>query len=114
MGNGKRSILIALFVLICITSVFSACKQCLFHKYGDWTVYKAPTCVEDGVERIVCTKCGKEKERRTIPKKGHTLVHEEGKDADCVSSGYKPYDHCSVCDYTTYEEIPAKGHSYGE
>ena len=114
MGNGKRSILIALFVLICVTSVFSACKQCLFHKYGDWTVYKAPTCVEDGVERIVCTKCGKEKERRAIPKKGHTLVHEEGKDADCVSSGYKPYDHCSVCDYTTYEEIPAKGHSYGE
>ena len=32
----------------------------------------------------------------------------------CTESGYEAYDTCSRCSYTTYAEIPAKGHSYGE
>ena len=40
----------------------------------------------------------------------HDLVHHEGIDATCTTPGYLPYDTCSRCDYTTFEEIPALDH----
>ena len=40
----------------------------------------------------------------------HDLVHHDGKDPTCTETGYKSYDTCTRCDYTTYEEIPALGH----
>lgn len=40
----------------------------------------------------------------------HSLTHYEGKDATCTEDGYKAYDVCSTCNYSTYEEIPATGH----
>ncbi|MBR6567449.1 MAG: hypothetical protein IKK60_02235, partial [Clostridia bacterium] len=30
----------------------------------------------------------------------------------CTEAGYEAYEYCSVCDYTTYKEIAATGHSY--
>ena len=44
---------------------------------------------------------------------GHDLVRHAGKAATCTKEGYKAYDTCSRCDYTTYEEIPALGHDFG-
>ena len=41
----------------------------------------------------------------------HDLVHVEAKEATCTEVGWNEYDECSRCDYTTYKEIPAKGHT---
>ena len=39
-------------------------------------------------------------------------MHHDGKAAACTEAGWEAYDTCSRCDYTTYKEIPATGHSY--
>ena len=41
----------------------------------------------------------------------HNLTEHEAKEATCTETGYKAYQTCSRCDYTTYEEIPAHGHT---
>ena len=41
----------------------------------------------------------------------HIFTHHEGKTATCTEVGYKAYDVCSDCGYSTYEEIPAYGHT---
>ncbi len=41
----------------------------------------------------------------------HTFTHYDGKTATCTEAGYKAYDVCSGCGYSTYEEIPAYGHT---
>lgn len=42
----------------------------------------------------------------------HCLIRHDGKDATCTESGWKYYETCLNCDYTTYEEIPATGHNF--
>lgn len=47
---------------------------------------------------------------------GHDLVTHEAKNATCTQDGYKEYQTCNRCDYSTYEKsiIPAYGHLYGK
>ena len=40
----------------------------------------------------------------------HELEHHDAKAATCTEIGWKEYDTCKKCDYTTYVEIPASGH----
>ena len=77
---------------------------------------KEPTCEEDGLKKyiyqiddviigdfiIVITKLE------------HDLETHEAKDVTCEEDGWKEYQTCLNCDYTTYSEIKALGHSYGE
>ena len=42
---------------------------------------------------------------------GHDLVHHAGQPPTATEPGWNEYDTCSVCDYTTYTEIPATGGS---
>ena len=76
------------------------------------------TCLTNGSYDLVtyCAECGEELSRQhiTVSALGHDLIHHNGKEADCLTNGYKPYDTCSRCEYTTFEEIPAKGHQPGE
>ena len=65
----------------------------------DWTV---ATCKDPAT----CKVCGE----TTGEAIGHDTVSHEGKPATCLDNGYKAYETCSRCDYTTYEEIPALGH----
>ena len=57
----------------------------------------------------VCSVCGTE----LVPALGHDLQHHEAKAATCTEIGWNAYDTCSRCDYTTYAEIAAKGHTAG-
>ena len=50
----------------------------------------------------------------TIYVESHTLVKHNSKPATCTEIGWNAYDTCSLCDYSTYEEIPATGHSFTE
>ena len=50
-----------------------------------------------------------------IPALGHDIEHHAGQSATCTEKGWKEYDTCKRegCDYSTYEEIPALGHTGG-
>lgn len=75
---------------------------------------KEATCTETGrTERIRCSVCGSIlQEAAELPAKGHSFINHAGKEASCVEAGWKPYESCTRCDYTTYEEIPKLPHSY--
>ena len=64
------------------------------------------TCTEWGT----CTQCGK----AYIKPRGHDIVTHDGKEPTCTATGWWAYETCSRCDYTTYQEIPASGHKYGD
>ena len=77
----------------------------------------APTCTADGKYDSVyyCTVCGEmtsETKDVVDPKLGHAEVAHAGQAATCTDKGWKDYVTCSRCDYTTYEEIAALGHSF--
>ena len=44
----------------------------------------------------------------------HDLVHHEGHAATCTEPGCTDWDTCTRCDYTSYTELPALGHAWGE
>ena len=72
------------------------------------------TCVKTGLtEGSVCSVCDEVlKAQEVVAKADHVCDSFDGKEATCTAKGYEPYDVCRICDYTTYKEIPAKGHSY--
>ena len=72
------------------------------------------TCTEAGMtEGKVCSVCGYVIEKQTnLEALGHDLHSHAGKAATCLETGWKAYETCSRCDYTTYEEIPATGHTF--
>ena len=73
------------------------------------------TCTVDGrYDSVVyCSVCGEEisREEKTLTKLGHDLVHHEAKAPTCTEKGWEAYDTCLRCDYTTYAELPANGHT---
>ena len=76
----------------------------------------AATCTEAGSydEVIYCSVCHAElsREAKTIEALGHDLVDHEAKAATCTEAGWAAYQTCTRCDYTTYKEIPATGHTF--
>ena len=84
------------------------------HAWGEWGQTKAPSCTESGEEQRVCANDSSHVETRAVEKLGHDIVHHDGKEATCTEAGWEAYDTCSRCDYSTYKEIPAKGHVTGE
>ena len=84
------------------------------------------TCVATGnVEYWHCEDCGLNFDSAEngaviddvvlpIDPDNHDLIHHQAKAATCEQAGYNAYDTCSRCDYTTYTEIAALGHKYGE
>ena len=55
-----------------------------------------------------CTTCGTE----LVAALGHKTISHLGQDPTCTAEGWKPYETCENCDYTTYETIEALGHSF--
>lgn len=74
----------------------------------------APTCLEKGYTTHTCTRCSDNFVDTYVDALGHELIPHEGKDANCESIGWNAFDTCSRCDYSTYVEIPAWGHTPGE
>ena len=83
------------------------------HIWDNGTITISPTCTTEGERKYTCIGCGRIK-TETIQATGHDLVHHDAQAANCTANGWEAYDTCSNCDYTTYTEIPATGHSYGE
>ena len=94
------------------------------HKFPDendpanWIETKKPTCTEDGVETLTCTRCnGKEDggiKTRAIPHGNvkHQWVKIDSVAATCEEEGYDLYE-CSVCKTTKKEKTAEKlGHLF--
>ena len=47
----------------------------------------------------------------TVDALGHDIINHEEKAPTCTEIGWNTYVTCSRCDYTTYAEIPATGHT---
>ncbi|MGN0752459.1 MAG: leucine-rich repeat domain-containing protein [Christensenellales bacterium] len=63
------------------------------------------------IEQATCERCN-EKYGNAL---GHDLEHHDGQPATCTEKGWKAYVTCKRegCDHTTYEKIPALGHTGG-
>ena len=70
------------------------------------------TCTEPGVHILTCSICEFSTEIDVPPT--HRTERHEGQAATCLTAGYKAYETCINCDYTTYEEIPALGHQFAD
>lgn len=99
-----------------------ACSECDFtvvddkvsapgHKFGEW-INNDQIKLCDKVSTLTrsCSVCGETEVESSEPT-AHKLVFHDGKPSTCTENGYKDYNTCENCDYTTFEEIPAS-HSY--
>ena len=72
------------------------------------------TCVSGAVYYRSCSECGYHApdtfESGDKNPNNHDLVPREYKAPTCTEVGWKAYDTCSRCDYSTYVELPAEGH----
>ena len=81
---------------------------------------KEPTCTDKGSydSVVYCTVCKTElsREAKSIDALGHDLKHTDAKAPTCTEIGWDAYDMCqrANCGHTTYKELPAAGHTYGE
>ena len=71
----------------------------------------APTCTERGYTTHTCSVCGDSYKDTYTAALGHDYVNHEAKAATCTEIGWEAYQTCRRCDYTTYKEIPSKGHA---
>ena len=89
---------------------YVTCTRCDYTTYEEipatgHTPGPAATCTTTQT----CTVCG----TQLAAALGHDEVQHSAKDATCTQIGWKAYVTCTRCDYTTYKEIPATGHTPG-
>ena len=75
-------------------------------------VVTEPTCTAEGYTTYYCA-CGVNYIGAITPALGHDLVVHEGQAPTCTEVGWAEYVTCTRCDHSTYQEIPATGHSFG-
>ena len=71
-----------------------------------------PTCTGNGSATYTCSRCG-DTMTEVVEALGHDFIRHPGQAATCTESGWNEYVTCSRCDYTTYKEIVANGHTPG-
>ena len=74
------------------------------HDWDSGEVTIKPTCTTAGQKTFTCAVCSAI-HLETIGAFGHTFVRHNAKAATCTEKGWKAYDTCSRCDYTTYAEL---------
>ncbi len=101
---------------------FYVCSDCHYSYKAEYTdalghdyvsAVTEPTCTEAGYTTHVCSRCEDTYVDEHTDALGHDLIRHDGKPASCTEHGWSDYDTCSRCDFSTYEEIPPAGHSYG-
>ncbi len=97
----KRFILILSLIALALT--FTACIFECAHEYGEWTVTKPATCIEEGVQTRVCALCSAEA-TSFIEKTEHSEVYDNSINPTCTESGLSWGKHCSVCGLVTVEQ----------
>ena len=88
------------------------------HIFGDWSIEKAPTTEEEGMEFRLCEECGIKEtsplEKILPPPEVHIHSYTETVyDPTCESAGYTLTE-CTCGDYFQTPGASALGHEYGE
>ena len=105
----KRKLLLILSItaLFCLPlSIFGGCGGHV-HEYSKKVV--EPTCTTKGYTLYTCT-CGDSYTGETTEYASHDLENHQGQPSTCLVKGYKEYQTCKNCEYTTYEELPLIEH----
>lgn len=88
-------------------------KHMTGHKFGKYKYNNDGTCTKNGTETARCENCSetstRDKENGKVP---HETEKHDGKAATCDAEGWKAYETCKNCDYSTYEKLGANGHRY--
>ncbi len=102
--------MILLLSTLCVALlIFSACYVEHVHTYTVQII--EPTCTTKGYTSYTCY-CGDKRFVDYVDELGHDLIHHKGQNATETQIGYKAYDTCSRCNYTTYEEVAYSGISF--
>ena len=83
------------------------------HSFSEYEHSKA-TCASPAKYYKICSDCKYQIDPYDfgdIDPNNHDLIHHEAKAATCTEIGWKAYDTCSRCDYTTYVELTNGGHN---
>lgn len=99
--------------LLCSNKLYEEIPMLHKHSFSDeYIIDLEPTCTKDGLKSYHCTNplCDVIDNVTIIPALGHDLIYHEGKKATCITPGFKPYEACLHCDYTTFEVIQIGEH----
>ena len=99
-------------------NTYVTCSRCDHTTYAEIpatghshnAVVTAPTCTAEGYTTYTC-HCGDTFVADKVAALGHDAVPHDSKTPTCTEIGWNAYVTCSRCDYTTYAEIPATGHT---
>ena len=93
------------------TSIKDVCD----HEPEEWALISEAGCETYAVEGQICHLCRQIVSARTLSEPlGHDLTQHKAQAPTCTEIGWEAYETCSRCDYTTYKEIAATGHTMGE
>ena len=83
----------------------------LGHEYGEWILFKEPSCQEVGMKIAACIRCETVK-AQYLDKSEHTIAVYKGVEPTCNNTGLTEGAYCSLCGEVLEEqmEIPATGH----
>ena len=84
------------------------------HVVGSWETSAYASCTEDGSKSSFCKNCDAKIATEVIPATGHDIVSVDAKSATCSEVGYKAYEFCTKCNYTTYKEVDKIAHTEGK
>jgi hypothetical protein len=98
-----------------------SCEDCAIRKHiidekhteSEWKTTPA-SCVSNGLYYTDCIKCGEILQSEVIESSGHEIKTVSAKAPTCTEIGWNAYEYCEKCNYSTYEEIEAKGHTESE
>ena len=79
---------------------------CAVHNFSDGCCTECYVkCAHANCSNTVCNDCG------YICIHSDTIVQVDAKAPTCTEIGWDAYEYCTACDYTTYVELPASGHT---
>ena len=90
-------------------SLFDSSSEEHVHVWSEWQLVKEASCSERGEQRRTCLIDPSHVETEYLDVTGHNLAGYGAKEPTCVEVGWKDYEACLNCSYSTYVEIPATG-----
>lgn len=81
------------------------------HTESGWIIDREATCTEYGLHHKECDECGEITVTEALSPLGHNTINHQGKAPSCEEIGWDSYVTCSRCNYSSYSELDATGHS---
>lgn len=113
----KRLVTLVLCMMMCfsvVTPTTTLAKSTCSHKNKEWTTTTKPSCYNTGTRKLLCTKCGKSFNQKTLPKTHHNFESFCTWNPTCTECGYAT-QRCHICgDMRTIKVGKALGHKWSK